>query len=188
MARQVVRGTPIRSYAAGNQGQAPGTPKGLEGTQPRGFTSDKRGYQSQAGEGTPYTSKAGNSATYRRVVEAGMTKGLIPDHTGQIPNSPRSNGSGVILDGTDSPAASPHAAPTMDSPVPANAPRFNPADMEAENRSHLGSGNEAGMLDLVNSTGVMGRGLDTVSQASNKNERELTDDDTLKGKITKSDI
>jgi hypothetical protein len=188
MARQVVRGTPIRSYAAGDQGRSAGTPKGMQGTQPQQFTSDKRGYQSQAGEGTPYTSRDGNGATSRRVVEAGMTKGLIPDSQGVVNNDPMSTGSGVILDGANGIDHSPHGAPAMDSPVPGHAPRFNPADMIAENRSHLGSGNEAGMVDLVNSPGVMGRGMDTVSQAGNKDVSELTRDDTLTGKITKSDI
>lgn len=188
MARQVVRGTPIRSIS--QSGIAPGTPGGMQGTQPQQFTSDKRGYQSQSGEGTDYTSRAGNADSARRVVEAGMTKGLIPDSQGIVHNDPRSNGDGVVFNGAESVVNgfSPPGAATMDSPVPMGAPKFNPADMQIENRSHLGSGNEAGVVDLVNSPGVMGRGMDSTSQAGNKSMTELTDDDTLKGTIDKSDI
>jgi hypothetical protein len=101
--------------------------------------------------GTPAHSQAGNPATTRRVVSAD-TYGKVMSGAQGNANDPSNNGSGIVLDGAK-------AAGAFDSPVPSGAPVFNPASMDAENRAHLGSGNEsAANSTMTAGDGVLARG------------------------------
>jgi hypothetical protein len=187
-----VRGTPVRHIGTSgttNEGVAPGRPSGMKNTVHPQYEADHRGYQTDPRSGTPYNSQAGNSDEFSRTVSSDKYGHVIDDAAGNM-SDPASNGAGVVLDGADSPdnGNSPRSEPTMDSPVPGHAPVFNPADMVAENRAHLGSGNEIGMRDLIRGGGVMSRGMDTVSQADNTDEDELLHDDVLNRNIGRSDI
>jgi hypothetical protein len=104
---------------------------------------------------------------------------------GQNMNDPASNGSGVIFDGAKaSNGFMPKRADVLDSPVPRNAPRFDPGFIPTEDAAHLGSGNERGVDSLVAGGGVMSRGMVGTTK-SNAPENELTRDDTLRGAIPK---
>lgn len=177
MSRTVVRGTPYSSVKAGNtEGQAPGKPSGYTGTVGGLYGDDS--IPTGPSKGTPYQSRAGNGPSTKRVVSADTYGKVMSNQQGNA-NDPMNTGPGVLLAGMGE-AHSPPPAGALDSPVPGSAPHFNPADMIAENRSHLGSGNEGGLRDLVNSTGVMGRGMAQKSTPGGS-EFELTDDDTLPG-------
>lgn len=163
MKGSTVRGTPYHHVGnTAREGMKAGTPKDMEGTSPRGMSSDNRGYQPNPRGGTPYHSDDGNSDEYKRQVAHG-TNLESSDHGNQ--NDPRSNGAGVMLDanGMDR-GFSPRPERTMDSPVPGHAPEFDTGFIQEENRKHLGSGNERGNEDLVKGGGVMSRGMKNVSR------------------------
>lgn len=138
MARTSVRGTPYSKtvqpqYQGGGINTAPNT------------------------SGTPYNSQRGNDDEARRVVSSDTYGKVMSNGQGNA-NDPSSNGSGVVLDGIGA-DASPPAASGLDSPVPRGAPVFNPASMDAENRAHLGSGNESAATGTMRSgDGVLARG------------------------------
>lgn len=101
--------------------------------------------------GAPYTSQSGNPAQSKRVVSSDAYGKVMSNNQGNA-NDPSNNGSGIVLDGAK-------AAGAMDSPVPSGAPVFNPAYMDAENKAHLGSGNEAAANSTMTSgDGVLARG------------------------------
>lgn len=138
MARTVVRGTPMSKTV---QPQYEGS--GIN-------TGPNPG-------GAPYTSRTGNDDQFKRVVSSD-TYGKVMSGSQGNANDPSSNGSGVVLDGVGA-DASPPAAGAFDSPVPGGAPAFNPASMDAENRAHLGSGNEsAASSTMTSGDGVLARG------------------------------
>lgn len=136
--------------------------------------------------GTPYThvkasntSHGGNGPESKRVVSQ-APYGMVESNEQGNANNPKNNGSGVVLDGAHyANGFSPHAHPAMDSPVPTDAPRFDPGFISTEDAAHLGSGNESGREGLVAGGGVMSRGMVGTSRASDKSETELTTDDTL---------
>lgn len=180
MSRTVVRGTPYTSIKPGNaEGRAPGTPKGSDGetsmSQYRGT-----GMSTTQGRGTPYRSEAGNGPESKRVVSADRYGHVMSNQQGNA-NDPANTGKGVVLDSAAGASFGPAAAPSLDSPVPTAAPVFEPGWMEAENRAHLGRGNEkVATGGLVSAGGVMSRGMKGTSTPQGA-ETELTDDDTLPG-------
>lgn len=177
MARNSVRGTPYAHVKAGNsEGQSASKPVAYKGTVGDQYGDDQ--IQTGPSRGTPYNSHAGNGPESKRVVSSDKYGKVESNQQGNA-NDPMNTGPGVLLAGMGD-DHSPPPAHALDSPVPSSAPVFNPADMEVENRSHLGRGNEGGMLDLVNSTGVMGRGMVGMSKRGGS-ETELTTDDTLPG-------
>lgn len=169
MARNSVRGTPYTHVKAGNsEGQSASKPVGYKGTVGNQYGDDQ--IQTGPSRGTPYNSHAGNGPESKRVVSSDKYGKVESNQQGNA-NDPASNGSGVVLDGAS-------AAGALDSPVPGNAPVFDPGYMETENRAHLGSGNEMGMRNLLNGGGVMSRGMVGTSKPG-AGEDELTTDDTL---------
>jgi hypothetical protein len=184
-----VRGTPInRTNVAGNSGIRPGVPKGMVGTVHKQYDSDRRGYQSDPNGGTPYHSQAGNPPEARQLVTRDARGRVLDPNMGEVPNDPSSNGTGVVFDGTDNmgDGNSPRIEPTMDSPVPREAPVFDPGFMVQENRQHLGHGkgptapNDAMSRDeILPIGGVMSRGMIGTSHADDTDERELIQDDRL---------
>jgi hypothetical protein len=178
MARNTVRGTPYTHIKAGNsQGMAPGTPAGYTGTQGKLYGRDV--IDTRPIGGTPYHSEAGNGPETRRVVSQDKYGKVESNQQGDA-NDPTNNGSGVILDGANSyeRGFAPSDHPTMDSPVPRNAPTFDEGSILKEDLAHLGRGNERGREDLVRAGGVMSRGMVQKSTSSGP-EDELTTDDTL---------
>lgn len=176
--RNTVRGTPYTHVKTSNtEGQKAGKPGGYEGTVGRGYGDDE--IQTGPGRGTPYQSRGGNGPESRRVVSSDKYGKVETNQAGNM-NDPATNGSGVILDGANSYARgfAPGGEPTMDSPVPRDAPRFDPGFISAEDAAHLGSGNERGREGLVAGGGVMSRGMVGVSK-NNQPEDFLTEDDTL---------
>lgn len=139
MSRTVVRGTPYsKTVLPQYQGSGINT---AENTQ-----------------GTPYHSEQGNSAEFKRVVSADDYGKVMSGSAGNQAD-PKSNGSGIVLDGAHyANGFSPNAHPTMDSPVPTSAPMFEPGFISQEDAAHLGSGNESGREGIVAGGGVLGRG------------------------------
>lgn len=182
MARNSVRGTPYHHVGTGqtrSEGMRPGLPMGSDGeTTMRQYRGT--GMDTKQGPGTPYRSERGNSDEFSRTVEQ-STNAESSDHGNQ--NDPASNGDGVVLDGANryGNGFSPRAAPTLDSPVPGHAPVFDTGFVETEDKAHLGSGNAGGADDLINGGGVMSRGMVGTSKSSDRDETELTHDDTLRG-------
>jgi len=177
MARTVVRGTPYTHVGSGstrNEGHSPGA--GGKTVQPQYQGS---GINTATNErGTPYTKQNGDSSEYSRTVSDGKY-GMVESNGQGNANDPRNNGSGVVLDGASyANGFSPNAHPAMDSPVPMNAPRFEPGFISQEDAAHLGSGNESGREGLVAGGGVMSRGMVGMSKSS-QSEDFLTEDDTL---------
>lgn len=169
MARNSVRGTPYTHVKAGNsEGQSASKPVGYKGTVGNQYGDDQ--IQTGPSQGTPYNSHAGNGPESKRVVSQSKY-GMVETNAAGNMSDPASNGAGVVLDGAS-------AAGALDSPVPGNAPVFDPGYMETENRAHLGSGNEMGLRDLINGGGVMSRGMVGVSK-SGQSETQMTTDDTL---------
>ena len=170
--RTVVRGTPYSSVKVGNtEGQRAGSPSGADGqtsmSQYRGT-----GMSTTQARGTPYHSQGGNGPESKRVVSSDKYGKVTSNQQGDA-NNPASNGTGVSLDDA-------RAARTLDSPVPSGAPEFDPGFIHKEDLAHLGSGNAGGAETLVNSSGVMGRGMVGTSTPGGS-EFELTDDDALPG-------
>lgn len=179
MARSIVRGTPYTHVKVGGlEGARAGEPKGADGQttvkQYRGTGMST----AQSSRGTEYHSVNGNPADARREVSR-STNTESSDHGNQ--NDPASNGPTTLLD--VGPLAGGSVAPlhaTTDSPVPQNAPLFEPGWIAEEDRAHLGTGNERGAEGLVAAGGVMSRGMVGTSK-SGAGEEELTTDDTLPG-------
>lgn len=177
MARTVVRGTPYRHIdIKGMEGARAGEPAGADGqTTMRQFRGTGMS-TAQSARGTEYHSVNGNPADARREVVR-TTMPHSDDHGNQ--NDPVSNGPTTMLDvgslanGSMAPL---HA--TTDSPVPLNAPLFEPGWIASENRAHLGTGNERGAEGLVAAGGVMSRGMIGTSKPGAP-ETALTSDDTL---------
>lgn len=181
-----VRGTPVRHITnTAREGIAPGTPKGMSGTVNKQFEGDQKGNRQEGvASGTPYTSKAGNSDEFMR---RRPTTGAIAadDQVGADFNNPRSNGNGVILDGISRDSGyTPQPERAMDSPVPSDAPTFDPSFIRQENLAHLGQGQGASPAqaadEILNIGGVLSRGMRGTSSSS-RPEDELTDDDRLTG-------
>lgn len=186
MARgQSVRGTPVRHVSSAgtrNQGMGHGTPKGMDGTVHKDYASDNRGYAQNPRGGTPYHSQDGNDAQARRVVEH-STNAESSDHGNQ--NNPISNGKGVILDGANryEHGYEPADRRTLDSPVPEHAPVFDTGFIQREDAAHAGRGNEGTARDnILEIGGVLSRGMEGTSKASDRDEGELTHDDRLRGR------
>lgn len=178
MARNTVRGTPYSHVKAGNtEGQKAGTPAGYEGTVGRQYGDDE--IRTGPSRGTPYQSRAGNGPETRRVVSSDKYGKVIDPVAGNM-SDPASNGTGVVLDGAESYSRgfSPGSEATLDSPIPREAPRFDPGFIAAEDAAHLGSGNHAAREGLVSGGGVMSRGMVGTSKRGGA-EDELTTDDTL---------
>lgn len=183
MARNVVRGTPYHHIdAKGGQGQRGGEPAENQGSTVHAqFREDGINTETRA-RSTPYHSEAGNPPGARREVLR-STSAESSDHGNQ--NDPRSNGSGVVLDGADSyeRGFQPPHEPTTDSPVPRDAPWFDTRTIREEDVAHLGEGTggseNASSTDLRELGGVMSRGMIGTSKKSDKDEGELTKDDTL---------
>lgn len=178
MSRNTVRGTPYTHVKASNtEGQKAGKPGGYEGTVGRQYGDDE--IQTGPGRGTPYQSRGGNGPETRRVVSSDKYGKVETNAAGNM-NDPATNGSGVILDGADSYSRgfSPGGEATLDSPIPRDAPRFDPGFISAEDEAHLGSGNRSGTEGLLAGGGVMSRGMVGTSKSSGS-ETELTEDDTL---------
>ena len=179
----VVRGTPVNFIPTGgtrNEGIAPSTPKGFKGG--AGTVAASFEHQDQVpGHGTPYQSGAGNSDEFMREVSHGPKGGIVLSENGINMNEPRDNGNGVILDGVRRDNSyNKIDAPALDSPVPHGAPAFDGAAMVAENRAHLGSGNEAAAGDvLLGIGGVMSRGMVGTSTPQGGPD-ELLEDDVLR--------
>src|SRR5579859_8013365 len=144
-----VRGTPVHHVSnTAKEGIAPGTPKGMKGTSPEQYDSDRRGYQSDPRGGTPYHSDAGNGPETRRVVSHDRYGKVESNQQGNA-NDPVNNGSGVVLDGTNdySRGYMPRGEPTEDSPVPRHAAVFDAGFIHKEDEAHAGRGNEATARD-----------------------------------------
>lgn len=189
-----VRGTPIHhvgTSGTSHEGMKHGAkPAGMKGTVHEQYDSDRRGYESDKRSGTPYHSQDGNGAETRRVESHGKY-GRVIDKAAGDQADPSANGSGVVLDGAEryENGHMPHAHPTMDSPVPRHAPVFDAGFIAREDAAHAGRGNEGTAREnIMEIGGVMSRGMDTVSQAGNRDETELTHDDTLNRSIGKKDI
>lgn len=183
MARTVIRGTPYISRSGGNEGMRAGQPSGADGQttlkQYRGT-----GMSTTQGPGTPYNSQAGNPADARRIVSAAEYGKVMSGGAGNL-NDPKSNGSGVLLDGTGAgDYASPRAAAAMDSPVPGNAPMTMEGDsIVTRNSIALGRGAPAAGArdDILALNGVLSRGMVQKSSSSNPDIFALTKDDDYPG-------
>jgi hypothetical protein len=175
MARNSVRGTPY-THISNTAREGYGSTMGGKTVQPQYQGS---GINTRTNErGTPYNSQEGNSDEFKRVVSHDKY-GMVESNEQGNANDPKNNGSGVVLDGARyANGFSPNAHPAMDSPVPTDAPRFDPGFIGAEDAAHLGSGNERGRNGLVAGDGVMSRGMVGVSKNSQP-ETFLTEDDTL---------
>jgi hypothetical protein len=186
----VHRGTPVNHIHSGGAGIRPATPKGFDGTQPKQFESEKSGYRDEhaTGHGTAYGSVAGNPGD-ARVASQGRY-GVSPGAGGVDMNNPAANGKGVVLDGANEYANGyrPRDEKLIDSPVPTDAPVFDPSFIGTEDRAHAGSGNEGTARDnLLEIGGVMSRGQ-VGSSSRNGPENELLQDDQggLHGHATQS--
>lgn len=178
MARNSVRGTPYTHTKAGNsEGQSASKPVGYKGTVGDQYGDDQ--IQTGPSRGTPYNSHAGNGPESKRVVSQSKY-GMVETNAAGNMSDPASNGSGVVLDGANSYERGfmPTQRPSLDSPVPDRAPRFDPSFITSEDRAHLGSGNESGAKGLVAGGGVMSRGMVGVSK-NGQSETQMTTDDTL---------
>lgn len=181
-----VRGTPYHFQGTGAtrmQGVAPSDarkPSEMSGVVNRQFEGDQS-RKVNPRSGTEYQSEVGNSDEFIREASHGPKGGVVLSENGINMNEPRSNGNGVILDGiTRESAYSARAAGAMDSPVPKGAPSFAGADMVAENRAHLGRGNERAASDVITEIGgVMSRGMIGTSTPSGGPD-ELLEDDVLR--------
>lgn len=174
-----VRGTPYTHIASpsANQGfrQGGGNADNTVAEQFRGG-----GINTQANtRGTPANYAHGNPDETRRVVSSDRY-GKVESGSQGNANDPKNNGDGVVLDRMGKDYASPGAAPSLDSPVPGNAPVFDTASILAENRAHLGSNmpEAASRDDILNLGGVLSRGMKGTSTSGGP-ETELTEDDTL---------
>lgn len=189
MKSTTVRGTPYHHVSAAgtaHQGVKAGL-KGMEGTTPSEYSSDKRGYQSDPRSGTPYQSQRGNGPEYRREVARGNNLESA-DHGNQ--NDPASNGVGVMLDGANeySRGYTPRDERTLDSPVPAHAAIFRPGFIKTEDEAHAGTGNERTARDnILEIGGVMSRGMVGTSSSRGPETELMEDDDMgLEGRATRS--
>jgi hypothetical protein len=179
MARTIVRGTPYSSNRAGNEGVAPGMPKGMNGqTTPGQYRGT--GMSTTQGPGTPYRSQAGNPADARRVVSADDYGKVITGPAGNM-NDPASNGNGVLFDNTGViDYAPPGLVPTLDSPVPGNAPQtMEGHSIVTRNAIALGKGAPAAGArdDILALNGVLSRGMIQKTSSSDRNIAQLTEDD-----------
>ena len=161
-------GTPINHIgpsgaSVGNkEGFTPGVPAGYSGkTVADQYRGDGVGIDTRPlpGSGTPYQDRDGNVDEFSRTAEGTGRYGIVLGENGQDMNNPASNGSGTIFDGaTRANGFIPKPdKPTLDSPVPRTAPMFEPGFIPAEDRAHLGSGNESGVESLVGGGGVMSK-------------------------------
>lgn len=173
-----VKGTPYISKSSSEGGNA-GKPAGYTGTVGPLYGRDIIDTRKQGG--TPYQSTNGNPATTRRVVSADTYGRVMSGSAGQM-NDPLSNGNGVVLDSVSSDYEDPTISPSMDSPVPGNAPMFQTSNLLTITQMRMGSNMSPAHAkdDLVALGGVMSRGLDTISKPG-ESEMELTTDDTLPG-------
>lgn len=191
MARNSVRGTPVHRIGpqeSNRRGIQPGVPHGMDGTVHHQYEGDQTQNRASGGHGTPYTSRAGNPADARREVSRDL-RGRIIDNDGLVNNDPASTGRGVLLDGsTYENGYAPPGAATMDSPVPTRAPTFDPADIDVENRAHLGRGVDRKIAsgDLVGIGGVMSRGLVGTSSDRGPETELLEDDEPMSGRATQT--
>jgi len=166
MKRTTIRGTPINhvgpsgAFVGNREGYgAASSPPGYDGQ----TTKDQfrgTGMSTAQGPGTPYNSQPGNPDETLRTASSGRY-GIVRSENGQDHNNSSSNGTGVLLDGTSDVDNGYLAAPaqTLDSPVPARAPRFDPKDILTENLAHLGKDQPETLVegDLVKIGGVMSR-------------------------------
>lgn len=173
-----VRGTPYHHVGPGgtaHEGIKPGTPGGMRGTTPQDLAGT--GINTRGGPGTPYRSQAGNGPEARRVVSSDRY-GKVESGSAGDQADPQSNGRGVVFDGHNeySRGFDPQGEDVMDSPIPRDAPRFDPDFIPREDAAHMGSGNESGArTSLVEVGGVMSRGMVGTSTSSGP-ETELTED------------
>jgi hypothetical protein len=180
MKGSTVRGTPIHHVGnTSREGMSAGTPKGMKGTSPEQYDSDRRGYQSDPRGGTPYRSETGNGSETRRVVSSDRY-GKVESNQQRNANDPLNNGHGVVFDGANeySRGYAPRGEASEDSPVPRGAPVFDAGFIASEDRAHAGRGNEqTARDDILSIGGVLSRGMVGTSKA-NGPENELTQDDT----------
>lgn len=138
-----------------------GKPKGFSGTVNQSFEGDQKGNR-QVGiaTGTPYQSHDGNGPESKRVRSHGKY-GMVTDQNGDQANH-LNNGNGVILDGISRENGYfPQGDQSTDSPVPGNAPSFDPRAVRQDNLAHLGRGNERAVGDVITEVGgVMSRGIE----------------------------
>lgn len=173
-----VRGTPYIKLG-GSEGGNAGKPAGYTGTQGPLYGRDIIDTRGQGG--TPYQSNNGNPANARRVVSADLYGKVMSNSQGNA-NDPANNGGGVVLDSVTTDYEDPTIQPSMDSPVPGNAPLYQTADITSVNQARLGSNMSPAHAkdDLLSLGGVMSRGMDNISKPGEP-ETELTADDTLPG-------
>jgi hypothetical protein len=97
-------------------------------------------------------------------------------------NDPSNTGSGVLLDSVSSDYEDPTIQPSMDSPVPGNAPMYQTSDITSVNQARLGSNMSPAHAkdDLLALGGVMSRGMEGIDKSTDT-EDKLTRDDTLPG-------
>ena len=183
MGRQVVRGTPFNSY--GPNGGGPNANNGFRSGGGGGGNTVQPQYREggintkPAARGTPEQYKHGNVDQAQR--QASSSPYGKVDSNGLDMNDPKSNGSGVIFDGTTNTGDghNPPAAATLDSPVPSNAPVFDTGFIPIDARARMGSGNEGGANEsLLTGSGVMSRGMIGTSTPGGA-ETELMQDDVL---------
>jgi hypothetical protein len=148
---------PAGAFVGNREGFTPGTPQGTKSTVLPQFRGG--GINTQPNEvGTPLQDVDGNPDEFSRTAEGTGRYGIVLGENGQDMNNPAANGSGVTFDGAKaSNGYTTRPAPTLDSPVPTNAPRFNPGFVPTEDRAHLGSGNESAADPDLRKGGVMGR-------------------------------
>lgn len=178
MARMTVRGTPYIKLG-GNEGGSAGKPQGYDGTVGNQYGRDVINTRTQGG--TPYQSQNGNPATARRVVSADLYGKVMSGAQGNA-NDPTNTGSGVLLDSLASDYEDPTIQPSMDSPVPGNAPLYQTSDIVSVNQARLGTNMSPAHAkdDLLALGGVMSRGMEGVDHPGDS-EDALTRDDTLPG-------
>jgi hypothetical protein len=159
-----VVGTPINHIDAtrGLEGtRSAGEPNRSAGGSTRGSTVTEQyrggGINTKPNErGTPYHSQAGNPPNDGRVAEGTGRYGQVRSENNQDHANPASNGRGVMLDvGSLAGGSVPRPAPMIDSP--AGGPKFEPGTIIAEDRAHLGTGNERAVDSLVEGGGVLSR-------------------------------
>jgi|HubBroStandDraft_4_1064222.scaffolds.fasta_scaffold01490_14 hypothetical protein len=155
---------PAGAFIGNPEGYSPGEPNRSGGGSTRGSTVTEQyrggGINTKPNErGTPFNSQLGNPNEASRTAPDSGRYGKVISENGQDHNDPRANGSGVVLDGANSYARGfqPPPAATVDSPVPTRAPRFDPNFVSAEDREHVGSGNESAVDGLAEGKGVMSR-------------------------------
>jgi hypothetical protein len=154
---------PAGALIGNREGFTPGTPQGTKSTVLDQFRGS--GINTAPNPvGTPLQDVDGNPDETRRVAEGTGRYGVVLSENGQDHNNFASNGDGVILDKMSKDYADAAHKPTLDSPVPREAPLFETDNIIEENRAHLGKGSgptapndDMSRDDLMKIGGVMSR-------------------------------